>query len=69
MTVAVVLKIPEIWPEVERSGAYENVISLLQKLNRPDARREDYICLDTEWDRLKTMLGVARETWDFCDWD
>lgn len=62
MTVAVILKLPEIWPEVERLGAYENVTGLLQKLNRPDARREDYICLDREWDRLKTMLSVARKT-------
>ena len=69
MTVAVVLKIPEIWPEVERLGAYENVTGLLQALNRPDARREDYICLDTEWDRLKTMLSVIRETCDFGDWN
>mgnify|MGYP000936788599 CR=1 FL=1 len=61
MTAAVIFKLPEIWPEVERLGAYENVIGLLQKLNRPDARREDYKYLDNEWDRLREMLKAI--TW------
>ena len=59
MTAAVILKLPEIWPEVERLGNSEAVFRLLQSLNRPDAKREDYRYLDTEWDRLQTMLKVV----------
>ena len=61
MTAAVIFKLPEIWPEVKRLGAYENVTDLLQALNRPDARREDYKYLDGEWDGLREMLKAI--TW------